>query len=82
MMFNTEMITRTRFRFLVGAIFLTLIYDLIWFYLKHSEYEEDSTKTDGGKENGIRRFALTMSYLSFFVRILVAIVFWKDSMDF
>lgn len=82
MLFNTELLTRTRFRCLVGAIVFSLIYDLVWFYLSHSAYESDQTKADGGKENGIRRYALTMSYLSFFIRILVALVFWKDSMDF
>lgn len=38
MMFNTDRITRTRFRMLVLGIFITLIYDLIWFILKTQEY--------------------------------------------
>jgi len=39
-------------------------------------------KSDGGVERGIRNFSLTVSYFSFIVRIFVALVFWKDSMDF
>jgi len=38
MMFNTERITRNRFRLLVLGIFITLIYDIIWFILKTREY--------------------------------------------
>ena len=68
MMWNTHMITRTRFRMLVLAIFLTLIYDIIWFYVKNSEFSLDM-KYDGGNEMGIRRFSLIMSYVSFIVRV-------------
>jgi len=81
MMFNTESITKIRFRMLVAGIVLTLIFDLFWFALKHSEYSSDS-KDGGGLETGVKRTVLILSYLSFFFRLLVAIVFWKDSMDF
>ena len=30
----------------------------------------------------MRKFSLLMSYISFFFRILMALVFWKDSLDF
>jgi hypothetical protein len=33
-------------------------------------------------EKNIRKFSLMMSYISFFVRIIVALVYWKDSLDF
>jgi hypothetical protein len=47
-------------------------------------------KFDGGMETGVRQFVVFVSYLSFFFRvsqmshlkIIVIIVFWKDSMDF
>jgi hypothetical protein len=68
MMFNTSTITRTRFRMLVLGIFITLVWDLIWFSLKHSEYSDD-LKHDGGNERGIRTFSLYMSYISFIVRV-------------
>ena len=69
MMFNTDKITRTTFRGLVYAIFFSLFYDLIWFMLKHGEYSDD-LKSDGGVERRVRNFSLTMSYLSFIVRVL------------
>ena len=33
-------------------------------------------------ETKLRLFSLYMSYLSFFYKILVALVYWKDSLDF
>jgi hypothetical protein len=35
MMFNTERITRSTFRGLVLCIFISLLYDLLWFSIKH-----------------------------------------------
>ncbi len=35
MLFNTETITRVRFRILVLGIVISLIYDLFWFLVKH-----------------------------------------------
>mmetsp|Transcript_48881 Transcript_48881/g.35983 ORF Transcript_48881/g.35983 Transcript_48881/m.35983 type:complete len:105 (-) Transcript_48881:168-482(-) len=81
MLYNTETITKMRFRMLVLGIILTLVFDLFWFAIKHQEYSSES-QSDGGLETGIRRTVLILSYLSFFFRLLVAIVFWKDSMDF
>lgn len=68
MMFNTDRITKGRFRMLVLGIFITIIYDLIWFYLKHAEYT-DEPKSDGGGEVRVRRFSLMMSYASFLLRV-------------
>jgi hypothetical protein len=68
MMFNTDRLNRQTFRGLVLSIFMSLIYDLIWFVLKHAEYTQD-LKHDGGMEKGLRNFSLTMSYLSFIVRV-------------
>jgi hypothetical protein len=49
--------------------------------MKTSEYTADS-KVDGGLERNMRIFSLYMSYISFFLRIIVALVYWKDSLDF
>ena len=67
-MFNAEKISRTMFRLLVCTIIFSLIYDLIWFILKHIEFSE-SQKADGGMENSLRRFVLLLSYISFIVRV-------------
>ena len=49
MMWNTSAITRSRFRMLVFAILLTLVYDCIWFSLKSEEFSSEM-KYDGGNE--------------------------------
>lgn len=68
MMFNTDKITKGRFRMLVLGIFITIIYDFFWFYMKHAEYTVEP-KTDGSGEVRIRRFSLMMSYASFLLRV-------------
>lgn len=68
MMFNTDRITKLRFKMLVLGIFISIIYDIFWFVIKHSEYAYE-TKTDGGGEASIRRFSLMMSYASFLLRV-------------
>ena len=42
MMFNTDTISRVRFRGLVFAIIASLIFDLLWFIIKHYEYSSES----------------------------------------
>ena len=70
MMLHTETVTRTKFRFLVLGIFISIIYDIVWFYLKHAELTDDSKKAgDGGQEKGVRTFALAIAYLSFALRV-------------
>lgn len=81
MLLNTEKVTHYTFRWLVFGVFFSLFYDLVWFGLKASEYSSD-TKTDGGMQKKIRKFSLYMSYVSFFLRIIVALVYWKASLDF
>lgn len=81
MLLNNERITHYTFRMLVFAVFISLIYDLIWFAMKASEYSTES-KNDSGMEKNVKRFSLYMSYISFFIRLLVALVYWKASLDF
>lgn len=66
---------------LVGAVFFSLFYDLFWFGLKTAEYSQD-LKSDGGMEKSLRKFSLYSSYVSFFFRLFIALVYWKDSLDF
>mmetsp|Transcript_1979 Transcript_1979/g.1437 ORF Transcript_1979/g.1437 Transcript_1979/m.1437 type:complete len:200 (+) Transcript_1979:877-1476(+) len=80
MISNTYQIRRWTFRVLVFGIIISLIIDLLWFFFIQ-DYSQEHPE-DGGLEKGLRSFSLTMSYLSFFHRIIVAIVFWKDSLDF
>ena len=66
---------------LVLGIFISIIFDLFWFSFKSSDFSGDS-KTDSGVEGSIKKFSLTMSYISFFVRLVMALIYWKDSLDF
>lgn len=68
MMFNTDRITRNRFRLLVLGIFISLIIDVFWFWIKHSEYASEP-KADSGMEKNVKRFSLMMSYASFILRV-------------
>ena len=70
MMFNTDSITRLRFRILVGGIILSLFVDLFWFVMKHQEYSTEQ-QSDGGLETGIRKVVLALSYISFIVRVII-----------
>ena len=69
MMMNTDKIRKWTFRLLVLGIFISLLYDLFWFMLQDYASERAS---DGGLEKGIRSFSLTMSYLSFFFRVIIS----------
>lgn len=52
---------------------------MLWFILnRDAEDDED----DGGVERSVKAFARKVSYISFAWRILVALVLWKDSLDF
>lgn len=68
MMFTPHRITKTRFRFLVLTIMLSLIYDLVWFFMMHAEYSMEP-KSDGSGEARIRKFSLMASYASFLLRV-------------
>ncbi|TNV72186.1 hypothetical protein FGO68_gene616 [Halteria grandinella] len=84
MMFNTDRITKNKFRMLVFGVALSIVYDLVWFFMKHQEYAPDvgATETTSGVEAGVKKFSLMMAYTSFFFRFFVMIVLWKDSLDF
>jgi len=71
--------SRNTFRYLVFGLFLSIIYDLIWFAVKLN----DATSPDAsGVESNLRSFSWLMAYFGFFLRLLMFIVYWKDSMDF
>ncbi|CDW87383.1 c2 domain containing protein [Stylonychia lemnae] len=78
---NLNKQAKNTFRMLVGGILISIIYDLVWFSLKTTEYEIDS-KNDPGVEKSIKHFSLYASYISFFVRLIMGMIYWKDSLDF
>lgn len=66
MILNTDKVKKWTFKVLVLGIILSQIYDLVWF-LFIQDFNNDSQ--DGGVEKAVRRFSLTVSYLSFFFRV-------------
>ena len=69
MMFHTERISKTKFKMLVVGILISLLYDIVWFIMAHSEYANEQ-KNDSG-ESGVRKFSLMMSYASFILRVII-----------
>lgn len=64
----------------VVLILISWGYDLVWlFYVNDSSSESES---DGGAQDTVRGFAMLAVWASFFWQIIVALVFWKDSLDF
>lgn len=70
MITNTDKIKRWTFRVLVIGIFISLIYDLCWFLLQ----DQSNDAADGGVEKAVRSFSLTVSYFSFFFRVIFRIL--------
>jgi hypothetical protein len=77
-LFNVDNIGRNIFRYLVLGLFLSCILDLLWFFIKSNE----AYSPDVGTERALRGFSQAMSYIGFLLRILMALVYWKDSLDF
>jgi len=72
--------TKNTFRYLVLGLFLSIIYDLIWFAVKLND--ATSPMAAAGVDKNLRSFSWLMAYLGFFLRLIMFIVYWKDSMDF
>lgn len=78
---NPQNIARQTFRGFVLLIAVSWVYDFLWLFLfSASAAEED--EEDGGNEYKLRRFVRLISYINFFFKIILVLVFWKDSLDF
>ena len=56
---------RASFRGLVAMMILSVIYDIVWFYVADDAADE----SDGGVERGVKQFALNVSFLSFIWKV-------------
>ena len=74
---GAESVRRWRFRQLVALFAVSLIYDIVWFFINRDEEEDE-----GGLEYNVRRFSRIISYVSFFWRILLVLIIEKVSLDF
>ena len=72
-------ITRNTFRGFVLMIFVSWVWDFFYLFFFTSVADEDE---EDDMEYNVRRFSRLFSYISFFFRIIVLLVFWKDSVDF
>ena len=61
-------------------ILLSWVYDFVYLFVLSSTEAED--EEDGGMEYSVRRFSRMFSYISLVFRVVVLVVFWKDSVDF
>jgi hypothetical protein len=74
-------IGRHTFRVLVALLALSWVYDFVQvFLIDASAAEED--EEDGGNEYMLRRFVRLITYIALFFKIILVLVFWKDSLDF
>ena len=65
----------------MALLVISWIYDFITlFFIESSASEED--EEDGGNEYKLRRFTRLFSYISLIFKVVVVLVFWKDSLDF
>lgn len=72
---------RASFRGLVLMLFVSVIYDVLWFHMT-DDLNDDS---DGGVERGIKQFALSVSYLGFIWKVsissIVNLTFYTSLLD-
>lgn len=72
-----ESLRRWRFRQLVAMFVVSLIYDIVWFFIV-----DDNADDEGGLEYNIKKFSRIVGYISFLWRIIVVILLEKASLDF
>jgi hypothetical protein len=63
---NTENLKRKFFRVIVGLVFLSLVYDLVYTALVDLQ---SGAEMDGGQNDGVKRFAEMIGYVSFMFRV-------------
>ena len=64
-----ETLSKARFRMLIAMFLISLIYDLIWFFIFDDEEEDED-----GVEYNIMKFSRIMGYISFGFRIILSIL--------
>lgn len=57
------------------------VYDFLQLFLIDSSASEEDEE-DGGNEYKLRRFTRLFSYIALLFKVIVVLVFWKDSLDF
>lgn len=78
---NPDKISRQTFRGLVLTLALSWIYDFAWIFFFGPTLEEEDAE-GAGMDYTLTRFVRLISFISFFFKIVVVLVFWKNSLDF
>jgi hypothetical protein len=84
MLADTTKIKKWTFRYLVMALFISFLYDILWLGISASAYSQEDTVADSGMEKSLRKFSLTVSVISFLFRVtnlLSTITFVLDNSD-
>ena len=61
--------------------FLSLCYDFFWLFFLQ-DMSNEGAHEEGGLESSVKGFAITISYIQFFFKILLLLVLWKISYNF
>lgn len=65
----------------MALLVLSWFYDVLQLFLiDQSASAED--EEDGGNEYKLRRFVRLIAYIALCFKVIVVLVFWKDSLDF
>jgi hypothetical protein len=76
-----ENTTRQTFRGFVLLLVLSWVYDFLQLFLIDASASEEDEE-DGGNEYKLRRFTRLLTYITLVFKVIVVLVFWKDSLDF
>jgi hypothetical protein len=72
MLLNLQQVSTNAFRWLVLALLISIIFDLVYLSL--------STSPKSGGASSFMGSLLT--FIAFLFRVLMLLVYWKDSLDF
>ena len=78
---NPRAIKRETFRLFVLLIAVSWVYDFVSLFLIEADASEEDEE-DGGNEYKLRRFVKLFAYITLIFKVVVVLVFWKDSLDF
>ena len=62
-------------------VVLSWVYDFVQLFLIDASSSEEDEE-DGGNEYKLRRFTRLLTYITLLWKVIVVLVFWKDSHDF
>ena len=60
---------------------ISWVYDFLTLFIIDSS-AADEDEEDGGNEYKLRRFTKLIAYIALIFKVIVVLVFWKDSLDF